>query len=402
MQQSKQKLWTKDFTIVSSVNFFITLIFYLLMVTIGVYAVEEYGATTSQAGLITGIFIIGSLIGRLMIGRFINAIGRKKTLIIGLILFTLATILYFVDFGVSFLLFNRLIHGFTMGMAGTASGTIVAQIIPVTRKAEGIGYFSMSATLATAIGPFIGLSLSQHASFQVILGFCVALGIIAVITSLFVYVPKLETSTKAAEVKGFKLSSFIEPNAVPIAIITLLVAFCYSSVLSYINFYAIEIDLVSTASFFFLVYAVAVLVSRPFTGRLMDSKGANFIMYPTFIIFAGGMLLLSTATTSFTLLLAGILIGLGFGNMQSSTQAIAVKLTPPHRMGLATSTFFIALDAGLGFGPYLLGFIIPKTGYSNLYIILGILVLVTALLYYFLHGKKERATMEELKKSELA
>ncbi|MFJ7745418.1 MFS transporter [Peribacillus sp. NPDC097295] len=402
MQQSKQKLWTKDFTIVSSVNFFITLIFYLLMVTIGVYAVEEYGATTSQAGLITGIFIIGSLIGRLMIGRFINSIGRKKTLIMGLVLFTLATILYFVDFGVSFLLFNRLIHGFTMGMAGTASGTIVAQIIPVTRKAEGIGYFSMSATLATAIGPFIGLSLSQHASFQVILGFSVALGIIAVITSLFVFVPKLETSTKASEVKGFKLSSFIEPNAVPIAIITLLVAFCYSSVLSYINFYAIEINLVSTASFFFLVYAVAVLVSRPFTGRLMDSKGANYIMYPTFIIFAGGMLLLSTATTSFTLLLAGILIGLGFGNMQSSTQAIAVKLTPPHRMGLATSTFFIALDAGLGFGPYLLGFIIPKTGYSNLYIILGILVLVTTVLYYFLHGKKERASMQELKKSGLA
>ncbi|MGE7662584.1 MFS transporter [Peribacillus sp. NPDC097197] len=401
-QAAKPKLWTKDFIIVSSVNFFITLIFYLLMVTIGVYAVEEYGATTSQAGLITGIFIIGSLIGRLLIGRFINAIGRKNTLLIGLVFFTLATLLYFVDFGVPFLLANRLIHGFTMGMAGTASGTIVAQIIPITRKAEGIGYFSMSATLATAIGPFIGLSLSQHTSFQVILIFCVALGIIGVLTALFIYVPKLEISTKTSEVKGFKLSSFIEPNAVPIAIITLLVAFCYSSVLSYINFYAIEIDLVSTASFFFLVYAVAVLVSRPFTGRLMDSKGANYIMYPTFIIFAGGMLLLSTATNSFTLLLSGILIGLGFGNMQSSTQAIAVKLTPPHRMGLATSTFFIALDAGLGFGPYLLGYIIPKTGYSTLYVILGITVLVTTVLYYFLHGKKEHAAMEELKKSKLA
>ena len=80
--------------------------------------------------------------------------------------------------------------------------------------------------------------------------------------------------------------------------------------------------------------------------------------------------------------------------MQSCTQAIAVKLTPPHRMGLATSTFFIFLDAGLGFGPYLLGFIIPLTGYSTLYVILGVVVLASSILYYFLHGKKERASIK--------
>ena len=79
--------------------------------------------------------------------------------------------------------------------------------------------------------------------------------------------------------------------------------------------------------------------------------------------------------------------------MQSSTQAIAVKLTPSHRLGLATSTFFIFLDAGLGFGPYLLGFIIPLTGYSTLYIIMGALILVTAVLYHFLHGKKDHQLM---------
>lgn len=74
--------------------------------------------------------------------------------------------------------------------------------------------------------------------------------------------------------------------------------------------------------------------------------------------------------------------------MQSCTQAIAIKLTPPHRMGLATSTFFIFLDAGLGFGPYLLGFFIPTLNYSTLYIILAFVVLASSALYYLLHGKK--------------
>ena len=82
--------------------------------------------------------------------------------------------------------------------------------------------------------------------------------------------------------------------------------------------------------------------------------------------------------------------------MQSCTQAIAVKLTPPHRMGMATSTFFIMLDAGLGFGPYMLGFIIPLTSYSTLYAILGVVVIATTLLYYFLHGKNEKESMNSL------
>jgi len=393
MIQAKARLWTKDFIVVSSINFFLTLVFYLLLVTIAVYAADVYQASTSQAGLVTGIFIIGTLIGRLFIGRMIDSIGRKKTLFIGLLCFTLTTLLYFANLGITFLLLNRFLHGLTLGMASTATGTIVAQIIPSSRKGEGIGYYSMSATLATAIGPFIGLYMSQHTSFQVIFSFCLILGILSFFTAFFLHVPAVEASFRPAENHGHRLSisNYIEPNALPIAFVTLAIAFCYSGILSFLNFYAIEIDLVNSASFFFIVYAVAVLASRPFTGRLLDRKGANHVMYPAFLIFAAGMFLLSSAGHSFTLLTAGILIGLGFGNMQSSTQAIAVKLTAPHRLGLATSTFFIFLDAGLGFGPYLLGFIIPVTGYRTLYVIMGILILVSAVLYHLLHGKKERA-----------
>jgi MFS family permease len=386
---NKPKLWTKDFIIVSCVNFFLILVFYLLVVIIGVYAVDEYHASASQAGLVTGIFIVGTLVGRLFIGRSIDSIGRKKTLFIGLILFTLSTLLYFIHIGVGFLLLTRFLHGMTLGVASTATGTIVAQIIPNMRKGEGIGYYSMSGSLATAVGPFIGLYMSQHTSTQMIFSFCLALGIFSLITAFFVHVPAVEGSTKTSDKKGIKLSQFIEPKAVPIAVITLVLAFCYSSVLSFINFYAIEIDLVSTASFFFLVYSIAVLISRPFTGRLMDVKGANYVMYPAFVLFTSGMLILGSTHNSFTMLLGGILIGLGFGNMQSCTQAIAVKLTPPHRMGLATSTFFIFLDAGLGFGPYLLGLFMPMISYSALYIYLGFVVLLSTGLYFLLYGKKE-------------
>lgn len=393
MQLTTQKLWTKDFFIISLVNFFLTLIFFLLMVTIGVHAVTAYGATTSEAGLVTGIFIIGTLVGRLFIGRLIDSIGRRKTLLIGLTFFTATILLYFVDFGVGFLLLTRFVHGLGMGLSSTATGTIVAQVIPAARKGEGIGYYSMSSTLATAIGPFVGLLMSQYTSFSTIFLLCLIVGIISLVSALFVNVPEADNPKI---VRGFSLSAFVEPKALPISLIIAVAALSFSSVLSYINFYASELDLVEAASIFFLVYSIAVLLSRPLTGRLMDARGANVVMYPAIAVFAVGLFVLSQATTAIGLLVAGALIGLGFGNIQSGTQAIAVKAATPARMGMATSTFFIALDAGLGFGPYLIGLMIPLTGFSMLYLGLAGVVASLLFLYHIMNGRHERAKLKQV------
>lgn len=389
MEQTRPALWTKNFIILSSINFFLTLMFFLLNATIVLYAIDEFDATASMGGLVAGIFIIGTLLGRLITGLIMQSTGPKRILTIGLIFFTLTTLLYFIDYGITFLILTRFIHGFTLGIASTVIGTVVVFSLPASRKGEGIGYFSMAATLATGIGPFIGLYMTQHSGFDMIFSFCLLLGIISLATAFFYNAPILKkTETKRVKFE-FKLSSFIEPRALPISVIILLLAFCFSSVLSYISIYAIEIDLGETASFFFVAYGAAVFISRLFTGRLMDKKGANVIMYPAFIIFGVGMFLLSSANNSGTFLLAAALIGLGFGNLQSASQVIAVNSVASNRVGIATATFLIFFEAGAGFGPYLLGLVIPAAGYSVLYSILGIIGVATSVLYYYLHGKKE-------------
>lgn len=390
MEQTRPALWTKNFIILSSINFFLTLMFFLLNATIVLYAIDEFDATASKGGLVAGIFIIGTLLGRLITGLIMQSTGPKRILTIGLIFFTLTTLLYFIDYGITFLILTRFIHGFTLGIASTVIGTVVVFSLPASRKGEGIGYFSMAATLATGIGPFIGLYMTQHSGFDMIFIFCLLLGIVSLATAFFYNAPilkKIETKRVKFE---FKLSSFIEPRALPISVIILLLAFCFSSILTYISIYAIEIDLGETASFFFVAYGAAVFISRLFTGRLMDKKGANVIMYPAFIIFGVGMFLLSSSNNSGTFLLAAALIGLGFGNIQSASQVIAVNSVASNRVGIATATFLIFFEAGAGFGPYLLGLVIPATGYTVLYSILGIIGVATSVLYYYLHGKKER------------
>lgn len=389
MSQARSKLWTKDFITISITNFFLYFVFYLLLVTMTVYVVEQFEASESTAGLVTGIFIIGTLISRLFVGRIIHSVGNKKILFIGLITFIVTSLLYFIPLGISFLLITRFLQGLALGIASTATGTIVADIIPIERKGEGISYYSMSITIATAIGPFIGIYLSQQTTYTMIFALCTLLAVVSLLMAFFVYIPQHYQTKTAANKSSLKFSDFIEPKALPIAIIIAILSLGYASVLSFINFYAIEINLVEIASMFFVVYAISILVSRPFTGRLLDIKGANAVMYPAFILFSGGLILLSVTSNSFLFLIAGALIGLGYGNMQSTTQAIAIKVTTPERVGLATSTYYIALDAGLGFGPYILGLLIPFTGYSNMYVIMGAMVCVTIILYFVLHGKEQ-------------
>ncbi|QGM29954.1 MFS transporter [Bacillus sp. N3536] len=389
---TKEKLWTKQFLIVSLINFMITLMFYLLIVTIASYAQSKYGASTSTAGLVSSIFIIGSLIGRLGTGRVIGDLGTKKTLWTGLVFFTITSILYFAAFNIGLLIIIRLLQGIAVGIAGTATGTIIAQILPNTRKGEGIGYYSLSAILATAIGPFIGiLLLKAENGFQWIFALNIVLSFVCLIIYAVVKIDvSLPKSSSQPLEKSSLISKFIEPRALPISMVALLIGFSYSGVMSFLSFYALEVDLVSAASYFFLIYAIVVIISRPFTGKLLDTKGANIVAYPCFVLFALGMFLFSQATAGWMLLLAAALIGFGYGNFNSIAQSVAVKVTPPHRFGLATSTYFILYDIGLGIGPFLLGFIVPYSGYRPIFLSMVVLIVICIPLYHLLHGRKDK------------
>lgn len=181
----------------------------------------------------------------------------------------------------------------------------------------------------------------------------------------------------------------MEYKAIPISLIILIIGFSYSGLLTLISLYAKEIHLEKAASFYFLVYSIAVLVTRPLSGRLMDIKGANFVVYPCLMLYAAGMLIFSQATAGIMLLAAAVLIAMGYGNFFSVAHAVSIRGVPPHRMGLAITTFFIFVDLGFGIGPYLLGALVAVTGYRGLYVIMTLVILATIPIYYVLLGRKE-------------
>src|SRR5699024_6172813 len=118
----------------------------------------------------------------------------------------------------------------------------------------------------------------------------------------------------------------IDRKALPMGFSVLFMGLAYASILSFLNLYAIEVALITAASFFFLFYFAVVMLTRPVTSKLLDQKGANFTLYTSFIFMSIAFYTLGNSTTGFIMLLAAALIGLGFGNFQSIAQALCVNL----------------------------------------------------------------------------
>ncbi len=400
----EEKLFNKGFLTITIINFIVYLVYYLMMVIIAVVAHDQLHASFGQAGLASGIYIIGTLIARLIVGKELELIGRKKIVRWGAILYLITTIAYLFVPTIAILDAVRLFNGFAYGMTSTALNAIVTEFIPEKRKGEGINYYGLSTSLAAAIGPFIGLLLLNATSFR----FIVILSVILIgISMVALFAIKINNVTLSpehlSELKSWKLSSFIEFKVLLIAGVGFLMGLSYSSVLSFLASYAETLNLVSISSFFFVVYAGIVTLTRPMSGRIFDRFGENYVMYPSYFFLALGLVVLALTHNGITLLLSGAFIGLGYGTFMSNGQAVSLKLVSSHRVGIALSTYFIGLDLGLGVGPYALGALHVMLTFRELYLVSATIPVVSAMLYLvFYHPDRIKKNVATIPSEELA
>ncbi|NHM73918.1 MFS transporter [Staphylococcus sp. 11007852] len=388
MASTTTRLFTKNYIVNFVVSLLLYLTMYLLIVVITQYAVEKYHISESLAGLVMGLFIVGSLFGRFLTGRFINVMGPKKIVLIGLAAFTVTQCLYFLEGSLILLMIVRFLNGFALAIATTATGTLVALLSPVERRAEGISLFSLSLVIGAAIGPFVGLMLAQHYPTYVLFTLCVGIALCAFVLALTLNV-RFQTQPLKSEDKQFKLSHFVSIPALPIASVILICGLGYASVLSFIQIYAQQLQLLTLAGYYFIAYAIASILTRPLIGKIMDRYNENKIAYPALLLFSIGLAMLAvlSSNTGWLLLTSGALLGIGYGAMTAVCNVAAIKVSNKAHIGIATSTFYIGLDFGLGFGPFLLGFITTSLGFQAMYGITAIIIFMCIALYWFVHGR---------------
>jgi len=394
-KKNEQKIFSKDFVIIWFANFFIFLGFQMTLPTIPIF-VNELGGSDQLIGVIVGVFTFSALLFRPYAGHALETKGRGPVYLFGLGLFVLSVGSFGLITSMGMLIVIRIIQGIGWGFSTTSSGTIATDLIPPKRRGEGMGYFGLSGNLALAFGPALGLTLVGFLSFTQFFLICAALGFIALILATNIKYKKVDDSLDRTKPARFDV---LEKTAVNPSILLFFITLTFGGIATFLPLYAFEKD-IAGIQFYFISYALFLMVSRIFAGKIYDKKGDVYVIPPGTMLIFVAMLLLAWLPNMTTMIIAGALYGLGFGSVQPALQAWAVDKALPNRKGMANATFFSFFDLGVGVGAILFGQLAFMFNYGIIYIVSACSVLMALLFYIFLlaTGRRELRIQDNVEK----
>ncbi|MBO0992920.1 MFS transporter [Bacillus sp. SD088] len=375
----KEKIWTRDFVLICLANFFIFLGFQMTLPTLPIF-VKELGGSDQMIGIIVGIFTFSALLFRPYAGHSLESKGRRFVYMFGLCIFVLSVGSYSFIGSIALLLIMRIVQGIGWGFSTTASGTIATDLIPPKRRGEGMGYFGLSGNLALAFGPSLGLTLAGVIPFSQLFLICGGMGLAALLLSTRIRYKQVEESPNKAVVPKFDI---FEKSAIQPSLLLFFITVSFGGIASFLPLYAAEKS-IAGIEVYFLVYALFLMLSRTFAGKIYDKKGHLYVFLPGTILVFIAMVLLSWLPNLTVMLIAAGLYGLGFGSVQPALQAWAIDSSPNNRKGMANATFFSFFDLGVGLGAMVFGQLAFLYGYNVIYVTSAGSVMLSIVLYLYL------------------
>ena len=385
------RLWNRSFILCVLNNLFLFTYYFAFLTILPVYIMKSLGGSVKEAGLALTLFLISSIAIRPFSGPIIQKLGTKLSFRGSELLFVLFSFGYLFADQLWILLLVRFIHGIWFSVLTTVAVPVANEFIPEHRKGEGMGYYVMSTNLAVVFGPFIALIVLQYSDFMTLFQVLTAIVCVGFIFCLMIPMRNAQiTSTEkklvhevqsSTQKNVFSLHDIWELKAVPIGLVALLTAFSYSSIMSFITAYAESKQLFAYVSLFFIIFAISMIVVRPWVGKWFDRKGASSVIYPSFIFFAIGLVIVSFMSNQWILWLSAVFIGIGYGSLFPCFQTVAIQSVPKERMGHAIATFFTLFDFGMAMGSVIIGVLIAQFGYSPTYLLCALITVLTLFFY---------------------
>ncbi|ANY75411.1 MFS transporter [Paenibacillus ihbetae] len=379
----KQPLWTKEFITLMVSNLFLFLTLQMMLTTLPAYAQDAFTASPLQVSLITSLFAFSAILSRFVSSKALEKGKLRLLLYVGLFISLAATLGYYWATGIIFLLLMRILFGIGFGMTSTSFPTMASNVIPPKRMGEGMGYFGLSTTLAMSIGPMIGLTMLQHGGFTPLVMLTVLINIL-IFPLAYILIskrPKAESApAPKATADDVDVPSGFNRKLILPSVLNFLMSITYGGLLSFMALYGQEAHL-SNPQYFFLFNALAIILVRPFSGKIYDRYGHKALMVPAAVLMIAGLLLLTFAASTGSLLLSALCYGLGYGAMQPSIQTWMIQEVHPKQRGMANGMFFNSLDFGVAIGSIVLGSIAKATSYGMMYRFSAISLVLLIVIY---------------------
>lgn len=383
----KDRLVTPSYCFILAANFLLYFGFWLLIPVLPFYLSEVFSTGNSTIGIILSCYTVAALCIRPFSGYFLDSFARKPLYLMAYFIFMTMFAGYIIAGSPTLFILFRIIQGVSFGMVTVGGNTVVIDIMPSSRRGEGLGYYGLSNNIAMAVGPMSGLFLHDAGmSFTTI--FCCSLG--SCIAG-FVCASLVKTPYKPpVKREPISLDRFILLKGIPAGISLLLLSIPYGMTTNYVAMYAKQIGINATTGFFFTFMAIGMAISRIFSGKIVDrgkitqviSAGLYLVVFSFFLLSACVYLISwNNMLCTVVFFAVALLLGVGFGIMFPAYNTLFVNLAPNSQRGTATSTYLTSWDVGIGIGMLAGGYIAEVSTFDKAYLF-GACLTIVSMLYF--------------------
>lgn len=379
-----EKVLNKNFLCLCGANFLFFFSFYLILPILPIHISNVVDSDKSIIGFIISTYSLACLCIRPFSGYMMDAFYRKPLYITTFSIFGLLFLGYPWANSIALLILVRMIHGLGMGSTSVGGNTLIIDVPPASKRGEAVGIFGIFSSIAMAIGPMTGIFLYNHIPFKTITFICLGCCALGITFASFV-----QTKFRPPIVRPpLSLDRFILKKGLFAGGSFMLIAFAYGQLVNYIAMYASEIHLNISSGYFFTIYAIGLMMSRVYSGKMVD-KGylTQVITVGTcVIVVALGLLAFCTYAPkdylSTLFLLSAWICGIGYGITFPAYNNLFINLAPNNKRGTATSTYLTSWDLGIGIGIFVGGSIAERLSFSYSYAIACMVVLLS--IFYFI------------------
>lgn len=371
-----EKLWNRNYCKVMTANFTLFFAFYILTPLLPLYLSEHFGATKDVIGLVLSGYTITALLFRPFSGYVVDSFPRKTVLMFAFGAFAIFFAGYLAASTLLLFTIVRTLHGGPFGALTVANSTVAIDVLPSSRRTEGIGYYGLSNNLAMAIAPTIGIFIYQFTnSFEFL--FWLAF-IVACLGWLVDSTVKIQQRPCTNSPSKLSLDRFFLTRGWLLGLNMVAFGFSFGVLSNYLAIYGKEVmGITGGTGTYFMLCSVGLILSRLQGGKALrngrvthnaaEGMVISLVGYTIFILLPTISTLLPTPSS--LLIFIGyygsaILIGLGNGHMWPAFQNMTINVAHNNQRGTANSTILISWDIGMGLGILVGGIVSELLGYS--------------------------------------
>lgn len=369
-----QPLFTPRFFLMCGFTFTVFLSAFQLLPT-APYRILQLGGGNVAAGLFLGFLTYASACSAPFTGALADRFGRSRTLLACSLAIFVCSGLYAIITNVALMLALVLVHGFFWSGLLSASGAYVTDMLPSDRRAEGLGYWGLSTTLATALAPNVGLWLFSRGEWWMLCASIATLNLAMAFIAWRLPDDRAERAHAPRSLRATWEEGVIDWRVTFLALTCFLYAFGYGGVTSFVALYT-EARGVTPRALFFTVLSIVIVFTRPFIGRWSDRFGHRRVLLPSLVMIVTGYLLLTVAHSRATFVIAAVAFATGFGSAYPALASFVMSRVSSHRRAAAYGSIIAAFDTGIGTGSISLGWVVEHYGYEAAF---GVAAAVAAL-----------------------